>query len=160
MVTKFLTKSAFQTSAVTSVMALVILNAFLPLNFSLQAETTQYPFKLTTILEKTTYQLREPINITLCLENIGNENVTLHYPSNLRDIIVYDENFNKIYGYSEDRLYPDIYHARYVIKPGEVINFPETWHQSAEPGNYYVTGIFTSAYRIMLQTPAVRITII
>ena len=56
----------------------MILNTFLPLPLSLQAEATEYPFKLKIKLEKSTFELGEPVYITWILTNIGDENVTLY----------------------------------------------------------------------------------
>jgi hypothetical protein len=161
--------------AVTAIF--MLLNAFLPLNFShLKTETTYYPFKLTMSLEKITYSLREPINIILYLENIGNESVTLEYPSPSHfDSIICDENFNQVYGLGEHRGWVTLWLPPHEIEPGETINTTLTWYQEvgfkrvepgviyyywAKPGIYYVTGIFTSAtYNVTLNTPAIRITI-
>jgi hypothetical protein len=162
-------------------MVFALLNAFLPLSISLQAQRTRYPFKLSTTIEKTTYQLREPINITLRLENVGSENVTLEYQFTLFDFIIYDENFRQIYRWGKYVGSIGIWLPPYKMKPGGNFNTTLTWYQSvgfevigdvgapdfeiryywAEPGKYYLTGIFADYHgEFRLQTPAVRITII
>lgn len=174
----FSAKSPTQMIAAVTV-AFMFLNAFLPLNSSLSAETTQYPFKLTTTLGKAAYKLREPVNITLSLKNIGNENTTVRpipYPF---DVIVYDENFIKVYRLGENRVYDTMRHPPYTMTPEETINDTLTWHQSigfevigsvgqpgfkiiyhwAKPGSYYIIGVFTT-YNVTLQTPPIRIIII
>jgi hypothetical protein len=180
MVNSFLKKSLLQTTIIASVMVFILLNAFVPLDFSAQAEAIEYPFKLTTTLEKTTYKLREPVNITLCLENIGNENITLQFAIDREDFIVYDENFIQVYRLDEDRGYVTVYLPPHIMKPGETSNFTLTWYQStgwetsgtigtpdfeiiyhwAKPGTYYITGVFISGTNnVTLQTPPIRITI-
>jgi hypothetical protein len=74
---KLSVKSPFQMVTLVTVI-FMFLNAFLPINFFfLQAEATEYPFKLITTLEKPTYNLSEPVNVTWTLINIGDENITL-----------------------------------------------------------------------------------
>jgi len=171
-------KSPLQMVTAVTIM-FMFLNAFLPLNSSLIAETTQYPFKLTTTLGKPAYKLREPINITPSLKNIGNENATVRSVPNPFDFIVYDENFIKVYRYGENHGYATMYYPPYTMTPEETINDTLTWHQSigfevigrvgqpdfkiiyhwAKPGSYYIIGVFTT-YNATLQTPPIRITII
>jgi hypothetical protein len=171
-------KYPFQMIAAVTV-AFMFLNAFLPLNSSPSAETTQYPFKLTTTLGKVTYKLREPVNITLSLKNIGNENATVRSVPHPFDFIVYDENFIKVYRFGEDHGYTAIYRPPHTMTPKETINGKLTWHQSigfevigrvgqpdfkiiyhwAKPGSYYIIGVFTT-YNVTVQTPPIRITII
>lgn len=157
----------------------MVLTAFLPINLlSIETEAIQYPFKLTTRLEKTTYNLREPVNIKFSIENIANENATINLVPSPFDFIVYDENFVKVYREAENVGYDTVYHPPHIIKPGEALNITEIWYQNtswksfsaigtpdfeiryywAEPGNYYVTGIFY--YITEIKTPPIRITII
>lgn len=171
--------SPYQTVVAVTVVCM-FLNVFFPLNFSLSAEATQYPLKLTITIEKTTYQLKEPVNITLSLTNIGNENVTIQFPRDRDDFIVYDENFIKVYREAENAVYDAAVHPPHIMKPGETGNFKLTWYQStgwevvgrvgqpdfkiihywAEPGVYYIVGVFiSSTYNLTLQTPPIRITI-
>lgn len=171
----FSVKSPFQMITAVTVI-FMLLNAFLPLNFSpVKAEATQYPFKLITSLENTTYRLGEPINVTLCLENIGNESLTLEHPSQF-DFIICDENFNQVYKWGEHHGFVGLWLPPHKIEPGEIISTTSTWYQEvgfkrvepgvihyywAKPSTYYVTGVFTSAtYNVTLNTPAIRITII
>ena len=178
----FYKKFSFQMIAAVTV-TFMFLNALLPLNLSsVETEAIHYPFRLMTSLENATYNLREPINIPLYLENIGNENVTLEYPTAKHfDFVIYDKNFNQIYRLGENRGFVAIWLPPRNMEPGETINATLTWYQEtgwevisrvgqpdfeiryywAEPSNYYVIGIFTSAtYDINIQTPAMRITII
>lgn len=171
----FLTKYPSHTTVIASVIAFMLLNAFVPLNFSAQAETTKYPFKLTLALEKTTYKLREPINLTLHLQNIGEQSIL----TNLRkfDSIIYDETLNEIYRWGKDHGWIPVVRPATEIEPWEILNITYmTWYQNigfirvrpgeiqyhwAGPGTYYATGLFYSYYyNVTLETPAIRITII
>ena len=155
----------------------MFLNAFLPLNFSpVEAEATEYPFKLTIALEKTTYNLGELINVTWTLINIGEENVTLYHSADtLFDFIVYDENFIHAFRYGSEWGTLTVYYPFAPIPPGDKRTLTgfwdqiydgsgnvrqELWHKEVPPGTYYVSGIFSSAtYNVKLKTPAIRITV-
>lgn len=173
--TTFLVKSPLQ-MVITATTIFMFLNAFLPLNFSsFEAGATQYPFKLTISLEKTSYKLKEPINITLYMQNIGEESIFLRHPKQF-DFIVYDDVFNKVYKLGEHSGWVALWQPPIEVEPGEIVNTTRTWYQDigfervepglihyywAKPGTYFVTGVFSSAtYNVTLETPAIRITII
>lgn len=154
----------------------MFLNAFLPLNFSpVEAEATEYPFKLTIALEKTTYQLREPVEAILYLQNIANEDVTYRHPSQL-DLVVYDARFHQVFRWGEWHGWILMWVPPQKIEPGEIRNFTLTWYQEvgferieqgvynkywAQPGTYYVLGFFSSyTYSLELETPAIRFRIV
>jgi len=144
-------------------MIFVALNAFLPLNFSLQAEATKYPFKLVIALEKTVFKLGEPVYVTWILTNIGEENVTLyHSADSMFDFLIRDENFIHVYRYAFDYGWAAIYFPFPPIEPGG--NWTETriWDPTYVPlGTYYVSGIFYSpTYGLTIETSAIRITIL
>ena len=163
----------------------MFLNAFLPLNFSFQAEATKYPFKLAISLEKTTFKLGEPVNITWTLTNVGEENVVLYNSrDDPPDFLIVDENFIHIFRY---RSYVGVLQVIYPIAriaPGDEISIKGTWKQiydnqfmtlpspyyvsgyswsprKVPQGTYYVSGIFSSAtYDVIIETPVIRITIL
>jgi len=170
----FLTKSSFQTVIAAS-MVFMFLNAFLPLNFSLRAEATKYPFKLTIILEKTSYKLGEPVNVTCILTNIGEENVTL-YDNDTYAFLIRDKNF--IHVYREGTRTLGYYSPLPPIAPGESWTSIRTWRQIYDQefvktevglmerqvplGTYYVSGFFWGSHptpRFLFETPVIRITI-
>jgi len=141
----------------------VALNAFLPLNFSLQAEATKYPFKLVITLEKTVFKLGEPVYVTCILTNIGEENVTLYQTADrMFDFLIRDKNFIHVYRYAFDYGWIGLYFPFPPIEPGG--NWTETriWDQTYVPlGTYYVSGIFYSpTYGLTIETSAIRITIL
>ena len=174
----FLTRSPYQTFVIASVVIFVFLNIFLPLNFSsLEAEKTQYPFRLTVELEKSTYNLEEQVNVTWILTNIGEENVTLYnsidYPF---DFVVYDENYNYVFRFRQYVAVPMMVYAIAHIAPNDSLTLTGVWKQiydsiagsqnradfmNAMPGIYYFSGFFESrTYNLTLQTPPIRIVIV
>jgi hypothetical protein len=160
------------------------LNTFLPLNLSpVEAEATAYPFKLKITLEKTTYKLGEPVNVTWVLTNISDENVTLYYSRDLLlDFIIRDKYFNHVFRY---RSYYGLIQVLFPfppIAPGGNMTFTGDWRQiydgysgrniydlypyyglggeNVPSGIYYVFGVFASGtYDFEFETPAIRITI-
>lgn len=172
----FSVKSPFQMVTWVTI-TFMLLNAFLPLNLSsVEAEATEYPFKLIITLEKTTYKLTELVNATWTLMNIGEENVTLYHSADtLFDFVVYDEDFIHVFRYRSEWGIPMVYHPFAPIPPGHRITLTgfwdqiydgsgnvkqELWHKEVPPGTYYVSGIFSSAtYNVKLRTPAIRITV-
>ena len=142
------------------------------------------PLELTTELEKTEFQLGEPITITVSLTNLGNETLVInfakHVPINISgswmevtyQFRVYDENGTKIL------LYPGV-HLMSVktvtFDPGETISVPFVWTQwyhrfpsgsieQATPGTYKIVGE-TVGFSVegfsgyLLETPSITITI-
>ncbi len=173
----FLKRSSLQTTIIASAIVFMLLNTFLPLNFSAQAEATKYPFKLAISLEKTMFKLGEPVNVVWTLINIGEENITLYNSrDDPLDFIIRDENFNHVFKY---RAYYGVFLVVgpvAQIAPSDNITFTGTWKQiydnalesrnpvrfrSVPPGIYYVSGFFESAtYNLTLETSPIRITII
>ncbi|NIO38526.1 hypothetical protein GTO27_12640 [Candidatus Bathyarchaeota archaeon] len=171
----FSAKSPLQlVTAVTIVF--MCLNTFLPLNFSpIEAEATEYPFKLKITLEKTTYKLGEPVNVTWTLTNIGEENVTLYSSRDLSGFLVRDENF--IHVYRQGNRVWLVIHPSPPIATGENWTSTEVWRQvyddqilklqnayyvlkKVPPGTYYVSGYsWIPTYNIELETPAVRVSV-
>ena len=170
-------KNVYSRTVIMTATIFVALNAFLPLNFSLQAGATKYPFKLVITLEKTVFKLGEPVYVTCILTNIGEENVTLYHSSDIRhDFLIRDENFNHIFRY---RSYVGSIAAHYPFAPiepndnrtgmgiwrqiydGTVIPNTELRFKQVLPGTYYVKGIFTSAtYGLTFATPVIKISIL
>lgn len=153
------------------------LNIFLPLNFlSVETQATEYPLKLITTLEKTTYKPGERIKVTWTLINIGEENLTLYTTRDRFDFVVYDENFIHVFQYGSYIFIAQIVLPWAPIPPngnatatafwkqiydGSENTIPELWLKKVPPGTYYLTGIFDSlTYDVQLQTPPIRITIV
>lgn len=170
-----LTKSPLQTAIIVSVIVFVLLNVLLPFNFALQTETTQYPFKLSIALNKSTYKTGELVNITWVLTNIGEENITLyHSRDSLGGFEVQDENFNYVYSGGTTELawvypYPDMVPGGNITRKAgwtqiyqdEVENFDTLLPRHVLPGIYYIYGLlFSATYNITLETAPLRIEIV
>lgn len=147
-----------------TVIVFMFLNAFLPLDFMLQS--TEYPLKLKTTLEKTMFRLGEPVNVTSTLTNIGNENFTLPFIDYPLDFLIRDINFNRVFRYHSNLLWPRIVPAVPItIELGDSMTTTSIWEQvyddsytQVPSGTYYVAGIFR--YGVRIETPVIRITIL
>jgi len=133
---------------------------------ALEAEATQYPFRLTITLNKTKFSLGETVNITLRLRNIGNETKYLLVGRDVVSCIVYDE--------ANSTVWNEIYHLVFIaarlskrIDPGEEIVFESYWKQTDDskvkvpPGTYHIVGaLYCGYYIIKIKTPPITITIV
>jgi hypothetical protein len=158
---------SYQTAVVASVALLMFLNAFFPLASQLQTETTKYPFELAIGLEKTTFKVGEPIQLTWTVTNIGKENTTLYYSADdTFNYLIYNENLIPVNKYVVGRfcvVYPLL-----TLSPGANLTTRGSWNQicstsgqQALPGTYYVTGFFRGGtYNMTLETPLTKITIL
>jgi len=133
---------------------------------ALEADATQYPFRLTITLNKTEFTLGETVNITLRLRNIGNETKYLLVGSDVVSYIVYDE--------ANSTVWNEIHHLAFIaarlsirIDPGEEIVFEKYWKQiddsymKVPPGTYHIVGaLYCGYYIIKIKTPPITITIV
>ncbi|MDH5779870.1 MAG: BsuPI-related putative proteinase inhibitor [Candidatus Bathyarchaeota archaeon] len=169
---------------IAATIVFMCLDTFLPLNFSsVEAEATAYPFQLKITLEKTTYQLGEPVSVTWILTNIGDENVTLYFPRDLLlDFIIRDKDFNHVFRYRTYNGVLCVILTLPPLMPGDNMTYTGDWRQiydgypgrniydlppyyrlggeNVPSGIYYVSGVFHSAaYDFELETSAIRIII-
>lgn len=151
------------------------LNAFLPLNLPLQAETTKYPFKLSMTAEKRQSETGELVDVTWTLTNIVNINITLFTSIDRYDFTIYDVDFNRVFHYGAEFTFAAVIQEIGPISPGNKTGWRGSWDETygrsadirpelrqmkAPPGVYYLVGSFDSpTYNITLQAPPIRIKI-
>lgn len=144
----------------------------------IMVEASHFPLKLAMVLNKTTFEMGEPVNMILQIENIGNETLTLHYYGGADhfSFVVYDKNGFKLY--EPDRVWPTLYMPPEHVPPGLARIAQDTWHQQYNPifrgwgedplyeykkvpsGAYQIIGQFIShALNFTIETPPVTITI-
>lgn len=124
-----------------------------------EVETLHFPLRLRMMLDKTTFEIGESVDITFFLENIGDDTVTLVF-SDGQDrfsFSVFDERGSRVYR-------PNLFYAQVylpmAIPPGLACWHVHTWWQQAMQGSYYVVGSFVSGtFNITLTTPPVPITV-
>lgn len=114
----------------------------------------KYPLKLTVTVSETDLTLGEPLELTLSLENVGNETLTLYFSdgNDAYDYRIYNESDVCIYSYYYDTVYPMI-HVPEQMKPGDVRNFTSSWDQKSElvyqpPNPPYYIKVPAGTYRI------------
>lgn len=94
------------------------------------AEASMFPLKLTIILNRTTFKVGETVNMTLLLENIGNETLPFKYGNDRFSFVVYDRYGSRVYK-------PNIAYLAQIIPlplpPGLSQSCTLTWHQEYDP---------------------------
>jgi len=145
----------------------------------IMVEASHFPLKLTMILNKTTFEVEEPVNFTLVLENIGNETLTIHSGGDHFSFIVYDKNGSKVY--EPDPVWLAVYVPPEHLPPGLALRAQGPWlawyqqytpifrgwgeeplfeYRKAPPGAYQIVGQFIShTLNFTIETPTVIITI-
>jgi len=148
-------------------------NNITPSSLNETVEAIQYPFELVLTLDKTTYRLGEPVNITLSLTNISDENVKIGLaaggdPKSQFDFLIYDGSNDLIYRYSAHRGY---YAGGPLVSlaPSQSFTASHLWEQNDDDGGavaegkYFVVGrtyqIFYLDQPLSLETPRLEITI-
>lgn len=136
-------------------------------------EAIEYPFKLVLTLDKTTYRFGDPLNITISLTNISDENVKIGLaaggdPKSQFDFLIYDQSNDLIYRYSAHRGY---YAGGPLVSlaPSQSFTASHFWEQNDDDGDvvaegkYFVVGrtyqIFYLDHTLSLETPRSEITI-
>ncbi len=117
-----------------------------------QVETTYGPIRLTMRLEKTTYRLGEPVNITLTVTNVGNETVLLGFSVFCKtNFVVCNKSYQTIFDYFTSVGWLGI-GGEVVLDPRESLSQTLTWDQleidnfppfafrHVQPGIYYIKG--------------------
>jgi hypothetical protein len=124
--------------------------------------------QLTLAVEKTTFSLGEPVNLTITLTNISNKTVSFTHTGLDFNFQVYNDSNNLVYQWSNFMAIPQFV----AIEPfpaGESRSQSFTWLQTCNfnisvngdpvsPGTYSIVGQSSSTYGI--QTPPVQITIL
>jgi hypothetical protein len=135
----------------------------------------QFGLKLTLMLEKTSYSLGEPVNMTLAVTDIKNQTVSFAIFDDWWDFLVYN-----VTNYGQNGLSTWVHmtlpHGEYTtLDPGmnvtEVVSWPQTCNATLEgnlpiapvsPGTYYIVGRYDDYGRDFdynLQTTPIEITI-
>jgi hypothetical protein len=123
--------------------------------------------ELTMTLDKTSYSLGEPVNLTLTITNISNQTINFKHTGLDFDFQVYNGTNNVVYQWSNFRAIPQFI-AIEPLSPGENISANFTWVQTCNfnaqvqgdpvsPGTYYIVGQTGPTYGI--QTTPMQITI-
>jgi hypothetical protein len=139
----------------------------------------RFGLELTLTLEKTEYDLGEPINVTLTITNISNHTVDFSLAPSWWDFLVYNDTSNGLYKWHTGRIFP-MWIRDVPLDPGiGLINEDMVWPQTCNktlssdgvpnwpvsPGTYYIVGRynynpFGSDSNYNLETTPIQITIV
>jgi hypothetical protein len=132
------------------------------------AQVADDRLQLTMTLEKTTYTLGKPINITLTITNISNHTIDYQYSRGCYDFWVYNDTDNYLYKWSDFRAFPDTL-IMWHLNPKEGFTTVLVWRQTCNetwfsqegtpvsPGTYYIVG--QAGHMFPLQTTPIQIAI-
>ena len=124
--------------------------------------------ELTMTLDKTSYFLGEPVNLTLTLTNVSNQTINYEHTGLDFDFQVYNGTNNPVYQWSNFQAIPQFI-ALEPLYAGASISANFTWLQTCNynaqvqgdlilPGTYYIVGQTGPIYGI--QTTPIQLTII
>ena len=155
--------------------------SFLPPPAGPRASILSYPLEFSVELDKAEYLVGENATIRLCLKNIGNQTITLTFPSMWTeydydkrrsysmhfDFTITDANGAEVYQWSKGRLaIPATYDV--TLNPEEEINNTILWYYpkyvSVPAGIYSLRGMLyrievAGIWPITLETPQITFTI-
>lgn len=120
-------------------------------------------------LEKTVYQVGEPVKIILTLTNTGDIGLTLTFPTSQKfDFRVLDREA-EVYQWSKDKMFLQAL-TSITLESGEGLSQTFIWNQKDNQGNQVSTGLysiggFTAQFeyegkQVILQSPIIEIEII
>lgn len=121
--------------------------------------------KLTISLDKTEFNQGENIDVKLVVQNLREENVTFTFSSGYQFDFVYDENFEVVCAWSDDKEFIEAF-TSLSLEPEESHIWVWNWNQMVyekltgeyspiNPGTYHLRGILIG----YMETPFLRITI-
>jgi len=131
-------------------------------------KTASNDLELTISLEKTVYEIGEPINVTLTITNVSQQTVDFTSTGMNFDFIVYNDTNNLVYQWSIGQAFPQIAMVQ-PLAPGENVTATYVWPQtvktsmtSAEnlqvaPGTYYIVGESNPIYGLETQPAKINI---
>lgn len=125
----------------------------------IMVEKSYYPLKLTMVLNETTFEVGEYVEITFIIENIGNGTLTLSFSDGFdrESFVVYDEAGSQVY--EDIHYYPQI-RIPFMLPPSLGTSLTPTWYQNLPPGSYQIVGLFISgSLNFTIETQPVTITI-
>jgi hypothetical protein len=140
-------------------------------------EATKFPLKLTMVLDKTKFELSEPVKMAFFIENIGNETLDMSMYEDDFDFVVYDEAGYEVYELNKNVVHPAVYipmplpsglsrpgtltwSQDYNLKLVTLDPHPQFEYRKVSPGRYQIIGQFVSSHlRFTIKTPPVAITI-
>ena len=107
-----------------------------------------YGISVTT--DKMSYNVGEPIIMTLKIFNYTEEEITFHFNTGKRyDFIIEDEEGNEIWCWSEGRMFAMMLGEETLGPTNTEITYTAEYKGKLSPGYYKVTGIFVAQDRPM-----------
>jgi hypothetical protein len=135
------------------------------------ARVQQFSLDINLGLNKTEYDLGEPVNVTLTVTNITNETAGFWLAPSWWDFLVYNDTNNCLYQWSHSGIVFPMWVMNVTLEPGMTVSEAMVWPQTCNatvdhygtpvspvsPGTYYIVGLY---FHYDLQTAPVQINII
>jgi hypothetical protein len=130
-------------------------------------------FKLTMTLDKTEYNLGEPINVTLTITNISHQTQDFYYYASSIDFYVYTGSNNAcqwVFQWTNETFSIPQYVVDMPFSPGEKLIQSLVWPQTCNqptgsegtqvsPGTYYIVGLACSFGNASVETTPIQVII-
>ncbi len=114
------------------------------------SEETNINYGISMTTDKMNYSVGEPIVMTLKIFNYTEEDITFHFNTSQRcDFIIEDEEGNKIWRWSQDRMFAMALGEETFEPDNPEVIYTEEYKDRLSPGYYKVTGIFVAQNRSM-----------
>ena len=100
--------------------------------------------------DKMSYSVGEPIMVTLKIFNYNEEDVVFHFNTSQRyDFIIEDEEGNKIWSWSKDRMFAMMLGEEILGPTNTEVIYTAEYKGKLSSGYYKITGIFVAQDRPM-----------
>ena len=107
-------------------------------------------FGLSLMTNKAMYNEGEPIEFELRIFNYSKENIVFDFKDGQRyDFIIENEAGEKVWQWSQGKMFTMALGREVVGPDNREIVYKESYDGKLKPGNYKITGIFTSMDRMM-----------
>jgi len=114
------------------------------------SEETNMNYGISMVTSKISYSVGEPIKMTLKIFNSIQEDVAFHFNTSQRyDFIIEDEEENKIWRWSEDKMFTMVLGEENLGPTTTEITYTAEYTDKHSPGYYKVTGIFIAQEKPM-----------
>ena len=117
-------------------------------NTTSEERNMNYGISMST--DKMSYSVGEPIMVTLKIFNYNEEDVVFHFNTSQRyDFIIEDEEGNKIWSWSKDRMFAMMLGEEILGPTNTEVIYTAEYKGKLSSGYYKITGIFVAQDRPM-----------
>jgi len=138
------------------ILFIIVVAVFLALGLWLTAygnatsEERNMNYGISIMTDKMSYSVGEPIMMTIKIFNFTEEDIVFHFSTSQRyDFIIEDEKGNKIWRWSEGRMFAQMLGKESLGQHNPEVIYRAEYKDRLSPGYYKITGIFVAKDRPM-----------